>query len=141
MGTVLGGPAVLAHGFAYALLPVALNCLLLLLVAYLFNNATRHPYPHKHPAHGPGHAPVRDAVAPAAAAVDEQDQGGRIRRAFRQDQVPQEQAARLRDADFAHCVRAHDGHLRGACSAGLGWLSVRQRRIRGTRRRDAPGVR
>ncbi len=60
MGTVLGGPAVLAHGFAYALSPVALNCLLLLLVAYLFNNATRHPYPHKHPAHGPGHG-TRDA--------------------------------------------------------------------------------
>lgn len=46
---VLGGPAVHALGYGFALLPVGLNSLLLLLVALLYNNLTRHRYPH--PAH------------------------------------------------------------------------------------------
>jgi CBS domain-containing membrane protein len=45
---VLGGPAIQAAGFGFALSPVAINSLLLLAVAYVFNNATRHRYPH-HP--------------------------------------------------------------------------------------------
>lgn len=55
LGAVLGGPAVQAQGFAYALAPVGLNCLLLLVVALVFNNATRHRYPHKPAPAGPGH--------------------------------------------------------------------------------------
>lgn len=43
---VLGGPAIQAAGFSFALSPVAINSLLLLAVAFVFNNATRHRYPH-----------------------------------------------------------------------------------------------
>lgn len=43
---VLGGPAIQAAGFGFALSPVAINSLLLLAVAFVFNNATRHRYPH-----------------------------------------------------------------------------------------------
>ncbi|MDB5770901.1 MAG: hypothetical protein JWM42_1275 [Burkholderia sp.] len=43
---VLGGPTILAQGYHFALFPVGVNSLLLLLTAILFNNATRHRYPH-----------------------------------------------------------------------------------------------
>ncbi|KQU81653.1 MULTISPECIES: HPP family protein [unclassified Rhizobacter] len=43
---VLGGPAVHAAGYGFVLVPVALNSLLLLGVALLFNNATGRRYPH-----------------------------------------------------------------------------------------------
>jgi len=43
---VLGGPAVHAAGFGFAFAPVALNSLLLLAVAVLYNNATGRRYPH-----------------------------------------------------------------------------------------------
>jgi len=45
---VLGGPAIHAAGFGFVLAPVAVNSLLLLATALLFNNATRHRYPHAH---------------------------------------------------------------------------------------------
>lgn len=44
---VLGGPAIQAAGFSFVLSPVAVNSLLLLAVALIFNNATRHRYPHR----------------------------------------------------------------------------------------------
>jgi len=44
---VLGGPAIKAAGWWYVLSPVALNSLLLLALAWLLNNAMRHPYPHR----------------------------------------------------------------------------------------------
>ncbi|NKI72432.1 CBS domain-containing protein [Collimonas pratensis] len=43
---VLGGPAVTSLGFHFILTPVLLNSVLLLLVALLFNNATKRRYPH-----------------------------------------------------------------------------------------------
>jgi CBS domain-containing membrane protein len=43
---VLGGPAVTGLGFHFVLTPVLLNSFLLLLVALLFNNATKRRYPH-----------------------------------------------------------------------------------------------
>ena len=43
---VLGGPAVHAAGYGFVLAPVALNSLLMLGVALLFNNATGRRYPH-----------------------------------------------------------------------------------------------
>ncbi|QZP09227.1 HPP family protein [Caenibius sp. WL] len=45
--TALGGPAIAKAGFAFAFFPVGLNAVLLLLVGILFNNATRHRYPHR----------------------------------------------------------------------------------------------
>lgn len=44
---VLGGADIHALGFTYALLPVAVNSLLLIACAILFNNLTRHRYPHR----------------------------------------------------------------------------------------------
>lgn len=44
---VVGGPAIHAAGFEFALSPVALNSLLMLAVALVFNNATRRRYPHR----------------------------------------------------------------------------------------------
>ena len=44
---VIGGPAIQAAGFNFAFAPVALDSLLLLAVALVFNNATRHRYPHR----------------------------------------------------------------------------------------------
>ncbi|HJV88533.1 MAG TPA: HPP family protein [Noviherbaspirillum sp.] len=59
---VLGGPAVHAAGFAFVLSPVGLNSLLMTLVALIFNNATRHRYPHlAHPDHSNTHG-TRDAL-------------------------------------------------------------------------------
>ncbi len=43
---VLGGPAVQAAGFTFALLPVGLNSALIVLVALVFNNLTGRRYPH-----------------------------------------------------------------------------------------------
>ncbi|PPC90226.1 MAG: hypothetical protein CTY35_14575 [Methylotenera sp.] len=43
---VLGGATIHAQGYWFVLAPVALNSFILLLVAILFNNATRRPYPH-----------------------------------------------------------------------------------------------
>ncbi len=43
---VLGGPAVHAAGYRFALEPVALNSLLIVLAALLFNNLTGRRYPH-----------------------------------------------------------------------------------------------
>jgi CBS domain-containing membrane protein len=44
--TVLGGPAVHAAGFQFALLPVGLNSALIVLAALVFNNLTGRRYPH-----------------------------------------------------------------------------------------------
>jgi CBS domain-containing membrane protein len=43
---VLGGPAIQAAGYEFALLPVGLNSLLLLLCAMAYHAATGHRYPH-----------------------------------------------------------------------------------------------
>ncbi|MBC9177262.1 HPP family protein [Roseomonas ludipueritiae] len=45
--TVLGGPAVTAAGYHFAFSPVALNSLLLMFAALIYNNATRRAYPHR----------------------------------------------------------------------------------------------
>lgn len=57
---VLGGPAIAAAGFAFALAPVAINSLLLTSIGIAFNTATRRQYPHVPPppvAHGTADPP------------------------------------------------------------------------------------
>ena len=44
---VLGGPLIHAQGYHFLLVPVGVNSLVLLAVAMLFNNLTRHRYPHR----------------------------------------------------------------------------------------------
>lgn len=58
---VLGGPAIQAEGYRYALLPVGLNALVLVVMALAFNNATRRRYPH--PARAE-HAAIHDTADP-----------------------------------------------------------------------------
>jgi CBS domain-containing membrane protein len=53
---VLGGPAIQAAGFGFALWPVGLNSLLLLVAALFFNNVTGRRYPHLAPAQPAGGA-------------------------------------------------------------------------------------
>lgn len=43
---VLGGAPIHALGYSFLLTPIGINSLLLLTVALIFNNATRHRYPH-----------------------------------------------------------------------------------------------
>ncbi|HTQ70339.1 MAG TPA: HPP family protein [Acidocella sp.] len=50
---VLGGPHVTQLDYGFVLAPVGLNSLVLVLAALLYNNATRHSYPHH--AHVPAH--------------------------------------------------------------------------------------
>lgn len=47
---VIGGPAVHALGYKFMLVPLGINSFLLLGVALLYNNLTRHRYPHHAPA-------------------------------------------------------------------------------------------
>jgi len=44
---VLGGSDIHTLGFGYALVPVGINSLVLIITAMVFNNLTRHPYPYK----------------------------------------------------------------------------------------------
>lgn len=46
---VLGGPAVKALGFGFIVMPVAVNSMLLVLVALAFNNLMQRRYPHRPP--------------------------------------------------------------------------------------------
>ena len=52
---VLGGPAVRSLGYAFVLWPVALDSLLLLMAALLFNVSARRRYPHRAPPPAPSH--------------------------------------------------------------------------------------
>ena len=52
---VLGGPAITALGYRFVLWPVAIDSLLLLLAALVFNVAVRRRYPHRAPAHAGTH--------------------------------------------------------------------------------------
>jgi CBS domain-containing membrane protein len=61
---VLGGPAVRALGYSFVLWPVAIDSLLLLMAALLFNVSARRRYPHRPPAPAPAHL-TRD-VPPSA---------------------------------------------------------------------------
>ncbi|OAI39409.1 hypothetical protein AYO38_07745 [bacterium SCGC AG-212-C10] len=47
---VIGGPLITGAGWSFALVPVGLNTVLMVITAYVFNNATRHRYPHRAPA-------------------------------------------------------------------------------------------
>lgn len=44
---VIGGASIHAAGWSYAIVPVALNTAILVGLAWIINNATRHSYPHR----------------------------------------------------------------------------------------------
>ncbi len=71
---VIGGPAIAAAGYHFALVPVALNSGLLLAAALIFNNLMRRPYPHVTPApvaHLTSDPPPQDRVGYTPADLDE----------------------------------------------------------------------
>lgn len=59
---VLGGPAVTQLGYGFALWPVALNSVILLCIAVVFNGVLRRNYPRR-PAEAPARHGTRDAAA------------------------------------------------------------------------------
>ncbi len=72
---VLGGPAIAAAGWSFAFVPVALNCVVLVVIGWLFNNATRHSYPYRVQAvsrnvHGTTDRPPQDRVGYTADDLD-----------------------------------------------------------------------
>ena len=72
---VIGGPAIAAAGWSFALVPVALNSIILLGIGWLFNNATRHSYPHRvrafsHTVHETSDQAPQDRVGYTAADID-----------------------------------------------------------------------
>lgn len=72
---VIGGPAIAAAGWSFALFPVALNSALMLAIAWIFNNGTRHSYPHRAAAlsgntHGTADPPPQDRVGYTMADID-----------------------------------------------------------------------
>lgn len=72
---VIGGPAITAAGWSFVLVPVALNTAMLLGIGWLFNNATRHNYPHrveKHSRniHDTADPPAQDRVGYTLADID-----------------------------------------------------------------------
>lgn len=74
LSAVLGGPAVLAAGYSFALVPVGLNSLMLVLLGFVFHRFSRHSYPHrpKAPAtpHGTADPPPQLRVALTDADID-----------------------------------------------------------------------
>jgi CBS domain-containing membrane protein len=61
--TALGGPAIAQQGYGFALLPVALNTLILLAFAIVYNKACGRRYPHLAGEHG-NSLPTSDALPP-----------------------------------------------------------------------------
>jgi CBS domain-containing membrane protein len=75
---VLGGPAIRALGYAFVLWPVAIDSLLLLMAALVFNVSARRRYPH-HPAPPvPSHL-TRDAAPTARLGLTVQDLDAALR--------------------------------------------------------------
>ena len=73
---VIGGPAIAAAGWSFAFMPVAVNSILLVAIGWLFNNATRHDYPHHVKAisrntHGTADPPAQDRVGYTVADIDD----------------------------------------------------------------------
>jgi CBS domain-containing membrane protein len=62
---VLGGPHVMAAGYHFVVVPVALNSLLLATAAIIYNNATGRSYPHVSHAPSHPHPPINQLVITA----------------------------------------------------------------------------
>lgn len=67
--TALGGPAVMAHGWAGLLLPLALNLFALVAAGWVYNNLTGHRWPH-HPRASVPEQPARWAGSYAREDLD-----------------------------------------------------------------------
>jgi CBS domain-containing membrane protein len=65
---VIGGPAIAAAGYDFALVPVGLNSLLLVGLGWLFHRVSGHSYPHRAAPVAP--APVTVSMAPGLSIAD-----------------------------------------------------------------------
>jgi CBS domain-containing membrane protein len=106
--TAVGGAAVAEHGWAFALWPVGVDTVVLLLVAALVNNLTGRPYPHvpEPPRSGPDVPPTERVGLQAedvTAAMQRLDRG--------LDVLPGDVLALVRDAE-AHALDRRLGQLR-----------------------------
>lgn len=70
----LGGPAITAHGPLGLLLPLGLNLIALLVVAWAYNNATGHSWPHSPPPPAPPRWAGSYAEADLDAVLEEWDE-------------------------------------------------------------------
>lgn len=112
----LGGPAVQEQGFAFALWPVGVNSLCLLLVAVAFNNLVGRRYPHVAPPPVAPARPTADAVPTARAGVQVSDVEAAMReRGAVPDVLPEDVVALVREAE----VHAMDRRLGGMRVADL----------------------
>ena len=73
---VIGGPAVAASGIQFALYPVAVNSILLVLAGWAFHRYSGHSYPHRAPpkpvnTHGTADPPAQERAAFTASDLDE----------------------------------------------------------------------
>ena len=60
---VFGGPVVAASGLMFPLVPVALNCIVLVALGWLFHRFTRHAYPHRAAATAGAHGTADEPAA------------------------------------------------------------------------------
>lgn len=70
---VLGGPDIHSLGFDYVLAPVGINSLVLIISAMIFNNLTRHPYPHRQLANPTNVHKTKDALPTNRAGFNSKD--------------------------------------------------------------------
>jgi len=70
---VLGGSEIHSLGFGYVLVPVGINSLVLVITAMVFNNLTRHPYPHRQLTNPINSHKTQDAVPTNRAGFNSQD--------------------------------------------------------------------
>lgn len=89
---VLGGSAVLDQGIGFALVPVGLDALLLVLTGYVFHRVSGHSYPH------------RPAPAPADPHILPQDIDAALAEAHESFDVSREDLAALLEAAERHAI-------------------------------------
>ncbi len=112
----LGGPAIQQQGFAFALWPVGVNSLCLLLVAVAFNNLSGRRYPHVAPPPMAAAQPTADVVPTVRAGVQVADVEAAMReRGAAPDMLPEDVVALVREAE----VHAMDRRLGGMRVADL----------------------
>jgi CBS domain-containing membrane protein len=106
----VGGPAVAEQGYAFAVLPVGVNTVVLLAVGALVNNLTGRPYPHVPPPAAPARG--TDPAPSERLGVSTEDVTRAIARLDRGlDVLPGDVVALIRDAE-THALDRRLGRLR-----------------------------
>ena len=121
----VGGEAVAEQGYAFAVLPVGVNTVVLLLVGALVNNLTGRPYPHVPPPPPP--AQGSDRAPSERVGVSTEDVTRAIARLDRGlDVLPGDVVALIRDAE-AHALDRRLGRLQVGALMARDVITVRPR--------------